>query len=195
MGLDSVELLMEIENYFGIRIPDQEAEKLYTIQKMIDSVASHLNITNENTELRNFMFQKIEQGINEIQKSTNHIGLSDKIAQFISPENKENWKAFSNYLNLQIPKPGLLRKGDGKLSDKIKNLISWTPNYDWNSITVEEFISAICANNYEELIDRTNIKCKYEIKIAVVGITVNKVGVDYYEATPEKSFTNDLGVD
>ena len=33
MGLDSIELVMEIENYFGIQIPDAEAEKIYTIQK------------------------------------------------------------------------------------------------------------------------------------------------------------------
>ena len=40
MGLDSVELVMEIENYFGIRIPDSEAEKIYTIQIMVDKWAS-----------------------------------------------------------------------------------------------------------------------------------------------------------
>jgi acyl carrier protein len=45
MGLDSVELLMDIENFFSIQIPDTEAEKIYTIQNMVDSVAAHLNIS------------------------------------------------------------------------------------------------------------------------------------------------------
>jgi acyl carrier protein len=31
MGLDSVELLMEVENAFGIDIPDKVAEKIYTV--------------------------------------------------------------------------------------------------------------------------------------------------------------------
>ena len=32
MGLDSVELVMSVENKFGIRIPDTDCEKIYTVQ-------------------------------------------------------------------------------------------------------------------------------------------------------------------
>ncbi len=32
MGLDSVELIIEIENFFGISIPDPQAAQIYTIQ-------------------------------------------------------------------------------------------------------------------------------------------------------------------
>jgi acyl carrier protein len=43
-GFDSmidVEIVMEIEKEFGIKIPDEEAEKLTSIQKIVDSVCNH----------------------------------------------------------------------------------------------------------------------------------------------------------
>lgn len=42
MGLDTVELLLELEDAFGIKIPDNEATGLVTIGDIIDCVASKL---------------------------------------------------------------------------------------------------------------------------------------------------------
>lgn len=38
MSLDSVELLMEFEKHFDIEIPDIEAEKMYTVQQVVDYI-------------------------------------------------------------------------------------------------------------------------------------------------------------
>ena len=37
-SLDVVELVMSLEEKFGISIPDEEAEKLETVQKMVDYI-------------------------------------------------------------------------------------------------------------------------------------------------------------
>jgi len=195
MGLDSIELLMEIENYFGIRIPDTEAEKLYTIQTMVDSVAAHLDIKDESMKLRDQIFQKLVLSIQELGWTTQSIQLSDLVSSYIPQESKDVWKSLKKSLNLSVPEFELMRKGSNKISDKLKKLINWTPSYEWEYITFEQFVAAICANNYNELLEKNNIKTKYEIFIAVVGITVDKIGVDYYEVAPDKSFTTDLGVD
>jgi acyl carrier protein len=42
MGLDSVELVMEVEKTFNIRIPDAEAEKIYTVGDFYEVVWRHL---------------------------------------------------------------------------------------------------------------------------------------------------------
>ena len=42
MGLDSVELIMSVEDKFGIRIEDSEAEKIYTVQEFADIVFSKI---------------------------------------------------------------------------------------------------------------------------------------------------------
>jgi acyl carrier protein len=40
-SLDTVELVMALEEEFGTEIPDEEAEKLTTVQQSIDYVKSH----------------------------------------------------------------------------------------------------------------------------------------------------------
>jgi acyl carrier protein len=42
MGMDTVELIMRIEDHFGIAIPDAETEKIDTVQDIYDTVIRHL---------------------------------------------------------------------------------------------------------------------------------------------------------
>ncbi|MFQ6069581.1 MAG: acyl carrier protein [Candidatus Aminicenantales bacterium] len=41
-SLDTVELVMALEDEFGMNIPDEEAEKLTTVGKAIDYILEHL---------------------------------------------------------------------------------------------------------------------------------------------------------
>jgi acyl carrier protein len=195
MGLDGIELLMEIEKYFGIEIPDAEAEKLDTIQLMVDSVAGHLNITNESTELRHSIFQRLVNSFRSLGLTSQNINLSDLANQFVSVDDKKRWAELERSLSLSVPKPALIQKASNKISELVMNLISMPQQYDWQAITIEQFVDSICVRNYSTLIERTRIKNKYEIYVAVAAITVDKIGVDCYEIGPNKSFTQDLGVD
>ncbi|MEJ2347011.1 MAG: acyl carrier protein, partial [Gammaproteobacteria bacterium] len=42
-SLDTVELVMALEEAFDCEIPDEEAEKITTVQQAIDYVNGHLN--------------------------------------------------------------------------------------------------------------------------------------------------------
>lgn len=42
-SLDTVELVMALEDEFGMDIPDEEAEKLTTVGKALDYVLAHLS--------------------------------------------------------------------------------------------------------------------------------------------------------
>ena len=44
-SLDTVELVMELEDEFELTIPDEEAEKLKTVGEAIDYIQKHLGIT------------------------------------------------------------------------------------------------------------------------------------------------------
>ena len=39
-SLDTVELIMELENEFGVQIPDEDAEKIGTVQQAIDYIVN-----------------------------------------------------------------------------------------------------------------------------------------------------------
>jgi acyl carrier protein len=40
-SLDLVELIMELEDQFGIKIPDEDAQKIQTVGQAVDYVSSH----------------------------------------------------------------------------------------------------------------------------------------------------------
>jgi acyl carrier protein len=42
-SLDTIELVMAFEEAFGIEIPDEDAEKIKTVQNAIEYVESHVN--------------------------------------------------------------------------------------------------------------------------------------------------------
>jgi len=195
MGLDSVELLMEVEKYFGITIPDAEAATIVTIQKMVDAVAAHLNVHDERLELRDRIFHSICVALQDAGFCTAPLQLTDRIFEYIYPANKNVWQDFEKRLGLRVDAPYVITNSNNKLVDRIKSLLWPQPLYDWMAVTAEQFTAVVCAGNYNELIDRNNIRTKYEIYIAVAGITVDKIGVEHYEIAPEKSFTDDLGID
>jgi acyl carrier protein len=39
-SLDTVELIMELENEFGVQIPDEDAEKIGTVQQAVDYIVN-----------------------------------------------------------------------------------------------------------------------------------------------------------
>lgn len=195
MGLDSVELVLEIEKHFGISIPDPEAEKVYTVQSMVDVVAKHLMVTNDSMELRDKIFERLNNTLLKLELTDKPVTLIGTISSYLSPDKESIWEAFKKELQLNVPTPESAPNDSKRFIDKLRAAISWTPMYNWSSITVDHFIAVICSNNYEILIDRKQIKTIYEIFIAVSAITADIAGVDYYEITPEKSFTSDLGID
>ena len=42
-SLDTVELVMELEDEFELSIPDEEAEKIQTVGQAIDHISKHVN--------------------------------------------------------------------------------------------------------------------------------------------------------
>lgn len=42
-SLDTVELVMQLEEEFGLEIPDEEAENLTTVQSAVDYIDTHAN--------------------------------------------------------------------------------------------------------------------------------------------------------
>lgn len=84
MGLDSVELVMTIEDKFGISIPDNEYQNISTEQQMADAIFERLTLA---PNQKNDIFIYVGDLKSDWSKFQDRIGL--KIPQLIYPLNKE----------------------------------------------------------------------------------------------------------
>jgi len=188
MGLDSIELVMEWEKYFNTEIPDKEAVKMSTVQDAIEYIStqveySHRQIDTKEKLLSEFRNSIVELGINF------SMTLHDNIFQQIPVKDHDTWKRISLETKLEMPEP-LAAGALGKFIDRI------LPQKDNLELTtLDRFIDLLAAVNYEKIIDRNHIQDKYEVMIAVMGITIQKIGVSPFEVFLDSSFTKDLGID
>src|SRR5207237_8663355 len=98
---------------------------------------------------------------------------------------------------LQLKLPGLDTKATdtNRVLSKLQRWLGFIEKIDFETIRWKNYIDIILAANLDQLNPPIQYKSKYEIYIAIMKITVEKIGVDYSAIGIEKSFTDDLGVD
>lgn len=191
MGLDSVELLFQFEKRFQIVITDEEAATLITLEEATNAIAQHKNVTEKTCS----KIETIKVGIFDTLKQVATIlnmSPNDKISCVLNAHTKGAWNAFEGAVKYKIKKPYFDSKSKTSIFSKLQ---FWKPNYDWNELTIEEFIDGILIFNYESIVDFTNPKGIDEIYVGVAGLTADRTGIDVYDIKPFKSFTKDLGID
>lgn len=192
MGLDSVELLVSFENYFGITIPDQEAEKISRVSDMRDSVCRHLGITSSHTSLRDDVFAILRKALIEAGINVSNIHLTDYLKGVFNYD-PEIWEQLERETGLRIPPFPTPR--EDTFIDRLISRMAWKPKVDYDALTFSDFCDVICAANYQKLLNTRTLSSSYDVYIALMAITEDKIGVDFYEIKPDKRFTDDFGVD
>ena len=187
MGLDSVELVMSFEEYFSVTVPDQEIEQVCTIRDMVQVVSAHKGIDNDGNSLQEDMLTRI---LNYLESDRDAF-----VFQAFHPSDKAFWEGIMNRVGLSIPMPSLQVSEERERGiRRIFKRILGPPGYDWRTITTERLAEVVCFANYKELVDPAYLKSKYDIYIAVSGITGDLMGIDYYEILPDKSFAGDFHI-
>jgi len=194
MGLDSVELLMDVEKHFSISIPDREAEKAYTVGKLVDCVANILGINSYDFSLREKAFFLLKTDLLQLKQGVSDFSINTRVTESLDIRDKSIVQELENRTGLKLPGIYFKPENQSKILGKIKEWFT-TEGNDFEKITWKKFIDITLARNLEITILPTEYKSKYEIYIAIMRITVDKIGVDYSEIGIEKSFTDDLGVD
>jgi acyl carrier protein len=233
MGLDSIELIVEIEQNFGINISDREAETITTVGKMYDAVWNHLEGKYSRKCNSQILFYKLRKSAEEKLYFPKDQFVFDAFLEDIFPkENRRKvYKEFGNHNNLSLPNLvlsdawSMLLNGFGVitiLGALVYAIISvnFYDNSKWLFIlpfcgllltsllskamddmrivisqnTVRAFVENTLVLNYGNLIKENGYNRK-EVEMVINQIIVHKIGVDEDEISPEKSFTDDLGVD
>ncbi len=195
MGLDSVELIVEVEKHFSISIPDHEAEKAYTVGKLVDCVANILAVKSYDFALREKTFSLFKTELQNLRKDLGDFSISSKVADNLDIHDKSLIQAIETKLNLKLPGIYFNPENSNKILGNVKRWLTMIDDIDFNKITWKKFIDITLAKNLNSNALTIEYKSKYEIYIAIMRITVDKIGVGYTEIGIEKIFTDDLGID
>lgn len=195
MGLDSVELIMEVEKHFSISIPDREAEKAYTVGKLVDCVANILGVKSYDFALREEIFSLFKTELQNLRKDIGYISINNKVTDNLDIHDRSLINVIESKLNLKLPGIYFKPESNNKILGNVKQWLTIIDDIDFKKITWKKFIDIILAKNLNSDTLTLEYKSKYEIYIAIMRITVDKIGVEYSEIGIEKIFTDDLGID
>jgi acyl carrier protein len=190
MGLDSVQLIFEFENKFEINISDEEAIQIYTVRDATEIISSRKDVFQE----IDAEFLRTRESILEVLKTifSNDVVMESKISSLLNSSNKGKFKDIEIKAGLKIPLPEFNYADKSGFFSKLK---FWKPNYDWNELTVGDFVDSILISNCKEIVNFKNPASKFEVYIGVAGVTCDVMDINPYEIKPNKDFVKDLGID
>lgn len=185
MGLDTVELIVSIEQYFKIVIADKEAERLNTLGDVTHLICEKLNITSERDRIFVTFYDFVREILITHQYLPTSANANDDIFQYLDISDKSIVKEVSSILQIEVPlnEPSVFPIWHRLFSEKQE------------SISFYHFVESLAIYNYSELYEYQNFSSMRQVYFAVAMLTFEKSGVTIYELGRDKSFTNDLGMD
>lgn len=233
MGLDSVELIMEVETAFGIRIPDAEAEKITTVGDLYETVWKYIDHETSGRCTSQMLFYKIRRNmVKTFGLARNEITPdADPDRLFESAQKRMIYTKVAEEVQLDFPPLVLRRPWDSILGWTAGGLILMSLGVNFYLVNFKDysgwiflstlvlviilgklshsfdplrtrvpyqnmriFTQQVLKMNYAALRNGSGVVRK-EMEQVIDMIIVDKLGVDPIEVSPEKSFTDDLGVD
>jgi len=197
MGLDSVELLMSVEDKFGIRIEDSEAENICTVQHFADTVFSKIIINPSDKCLTQIVFYRIRKAFQNLNLTELDIKPNSKISDLLTQSKlKGNWNRLETELELKLPELVAI-DFNPKLNSHVKifGIKTIKRNTPVTKGTIRELIDWIISLNFEQTIDIQKITNKYEVERIISGIISENMGIPITEIELRHTITNDLGID
>lgn len=196
MGLDSVELVMNVEKHFGISIPDREAEQILTVADFSDCVCRHVAINSGSRCRSQYLFYVLRDYFNqEHNVPKQEITPSTKLNELFPFETREvRWNRFSANLGIELPD---LSAKDVSNPTKGKLLFDFIfkKNEIVNDRTLRDLVGWILSLNHEQLIDINYLFDKTEVLRIIIGIISDTNGIPVEEIESHHRITYDLGID
>lgn len=106
MGLDTVELVMEVEEAFNISIPDVRASQILTVGDLYDYIIEKLPSANSTSDvcLTAATFYQLRRHLREIDSKHSLIRPKTKLNHAIPVKvRRSHWKALSTLMDLRFP--------------------------------------------------------------------------------------------
>jgi len=225
MGMDSVEIVMEIEDTFGISVPGKEWEQVRTVGELQDVVLKYLPV-NRTSQCRSaFLFYRIRRSLERIsglerQQITPVLKLSPV---FPKKNRSENWNLFSTELGMglqELQKPLWIDQMNG-VTVLCSIVLIWfffstfKPIYlivvacmillvSLINIATRSLKNRLPAKNLKELVRQLIVQDalqngnrlnEEEVRRIILQILSERTGFDVKDIERHHVITDDLGVD
>lgn len=105
MGLEGIEILVEVENCFGIEIEDSESVKLFTVGNLVDCVWGKVNDVDSEVCLTQILFFKLRTFFcKQLNIEFNLFKPDSFISEFLAKEKLDDFSLkLESFLKLNIP--------------------------------------------------------------------------------------------
>lgn len=197
MGLDSVELLMRVEEYFDISIPENDAGKIVTVQDFVDCVFSKVSVNPTEKCKSLILFYKLRYYLSDrcgIEKD--RIRPDAKIRDVLTGDLKTYWTEMEKELKLRLPPlSGLDVDPNREKEQKILGFKIWTRSAPVTTGTIGDLVNWTLSVNFDDLIHRDSLFDKGDVERAVIGIISETQGISVQGIKLEHRITYDLGID
>jgi acyl carrier protein len=192
MGLDTVELAMSFEHYFGLEISDAVSKKLYTVGDVAVWFSQQLGVAGQlqsavRATVAEHLLSELPSGVAEDAPLRQLLPDAQSLKRYSY--------ALRNRYGLILPplstlpvlpaSPSLWERLTGQQLPRVPH---------WHTQTLAALVDWTIAFNYEKLLLPPFIS-QYEIEQVVIGLTSDKSGVPVEEIRLTSSFTDDLGMD
>ena len=96
MGLDSVELVLEVEDAFGFSIPDEDAAGLTTMGKLYEYVLAHRFRGKQDACLSSITFYKIRRALMSVLKiPRDAVRVATELSAIMPRRRRRAWRRSS----------------------------------------------------------------------------------------------------
>jgi len=105
LGLELVELILAVEESFGIDIPDEDAQRIRTPNQLVDYLVSRLGVAGGSLCLSQRAFYRVRRGLEaEGLAARRELGARSPLEPlFPRPDRKRKWPAFARRLGRPMP--------------------------------------------------------------------------------------------
>ncbi|HEY9677825.1 MAG TPA: acyl carrier protein [Drouetiella sp.] len=182
MGLDSVELIMAVEEEFGVDIPNETAAEMTTVGSIYDWLKDKLKDSNPAVCLSQTIFYQLRTALQKNYGLSRNRLLPDTRLSDLLPATavEEGWPFLQRFMSLRTPPCKVAHEFLGiRLSNE--------------TLTIRELVGALIQLNRDGLVPQWY--SDEDIWSRLVRVFVRQLNVNAREVRPWASLTRDLGVD
>jgi len=181
MGLDSVEMVIAIEEEFGIDIPDEVAGQFATVGDLYNYLKKELKSTPPAQCITQRMFYRVRRALVENYDIQKQSVTLDSCLKNLVPEGelKEAWPFLDLFAELEFPK---LEKNWWPIGSRLKV----------DELTLRELLTTMTSLNAEKLLMEPG--SDEEVWVRMTKVIERQLNVSVHEIQPDAVFTRDLGM-